>query len=327
MVVRIALDHNHWIALSEALHGKPSSSESAQVLELLRTGVKEGRYSLPLTLQRYDEIGHTSQAYRRRRLARTMLELARAPGIIAPDTLAAPGMVIRIELENAFHRRFGLPRNPPDLSTIYGYGIGHAVEDPHFLSDYLRHQGIRVTPAALYQLEELALIGPNADTLQGGNRTVEYSTKMDERRMLLEKLREWSAKVRDRRMFREALADLMMTTYHPVVNLAIAQARLSREEIRHFADRKFVYHLANELPSRLVENRLIEQWIRQGSVPPHRNDMNDIEFLSVSIPYCHAVVTEKLWADIYKQTSLGRLFPTGVFGRLTELYNHIVQSN
>jgi hypothetical protein len=53
------------------------------------------------------------------------------------------------------------------------------------------------------------------------------------------------------------------------------------------------------------------------------NDLNDLSFLSVAIPYCDVVVTEKQWVDLAKRKGVDRKYNTVLLSDLAELVSYI----
>ena len=52
---------------------------------------------------------------------------------------------------------------------------------------------------------------------------------------------------------------------------------------------------------------------------PHENDLADLAALSVAIPYCDIVVTEKHWANVAKRNKLNRKYDTCILTDVREL--------
>jgi hypothetical protein len=55
----------------------------------------------------------------------------------------------------------------------------------------------------------------------------------------------------------------------------------------------------------------------------HRNDTNDIAFLSIAIPYCDIVVVEKYWAHQLTTNGFDKKYKCLVLTDLTELPRHL----
>jgi hypothetical protein len=49
------------------------------------------------------------------------------------------------------------------------------------------------------------------------------------------------------------------------------------------------------------------------------NDLNDVAALSIAVPYCDVVVTERMWAGITTQGSVATRFNSTVISRLDDL--------
>jgi hypothetical protein len=62
---------------------------------------------------------------------------------------------------------------------------------------------------------------------------------------------------------------------------------------------------------------------KQVARPVGRNDLTDLLFLAVAIPYCDIVVTERFWADIARRTTLLETYSTVVLTNLAELPDYL----
>jgi len=54
-----------------------------------------------------------------------------------------------------------------------------------------------------------------------------------------------------------------------------------------------------------------------------KNDMNDIAALSMAIPYCDIVVTEKMWSSIALQAKLDKLYDTIILPSVRAVHKHL----
>jgi len=55
----------------------------------------------------------------------------------------------------------------------------------------------------------------------------------------------------------------------------------------------------------------------------HRNDTNDMAFLSIAVPYCDIIVTEKYWAHQLISNGYDKKYNTTILTDLTELTDMI----
>ncbi|WP_055475444.1 hypothetical protein, partial [Gordonia sp. HS-NH1] len=87
------------------------------------------------------------------------------------------------------------------------------------------------------------------------------------------------------------------------------------------------YDLLKGIPSRWVMSELRRVRLRNPQQPWTRNDLNDLSFLSIAIPYCDVVVTERQWARHIDQLGLAELHGTTVLHDLTSLTDVIVDAS
>jgi hypothetical protein len=57
--------------------------------------------------------------------------------------------------------------------------------------------------------------------------------------------------------------------------------------------------------------------------PWEGNDLNDVIALSIAVPYCDVVVTEKSWASLVNAAKVGKRFDTLVTRDLKDVVNRL----
>ncbi len=75
------------------------------------------------------------------------------------------------------------------------------------------------------------------------------------------------------------------------------------------------------IPSLYVQTKLTFQRFKDISKPIHRNDIKDIAFLSMAIPYCDIVVTENSYRHYASQENLNGEFNTIIESNINNLMN------
>jgi hypothetical protein len=103
------------------------------------------------------------------------------------------------------------------------------------------------------------------------------------------------------------------------LNEAFARAAIAKRESADLETAEGMTGLLMDLPSRAVtyELRRLRQQSRDTRWKP--NDLEDVASLSVAIPYCDVVVTEKQWYHMARRAELDRRFNTVILHDLKEL--------
>jgi len=84
-------------------------------------------------------------------------------------------------------------------------------------------------------------------------------------------------------------------------------------------DKAWVTDFINDLPSLAVQMAIRDQTLRGGSKEWIVNDHRDIEHLSVAVPYCDIVVTEKVAANALRRQKLDEKYQMSLFTDLESL--------
>src|SRR5438132_9167911 len=165
LMLHVYLDQNHWVYLTKGRLGRDRGL--SDIYAALQKAVAAGVVSFPLSSTHYMETWARRNARSRWELATTMLELARRPGRVRPDTIAAPHEVVPMEIDLALRRRFGVPTSPRTY-PIYGEGVAHAYGQTdlayHLPDQFQSHQDAdKMQLVGTWFLETGALTGPSND--------------------------------------------------------------------------------------------------------------------------------------------------------------------
>jgi len=80
-------------------------------------------------------------------------------------------------------------------------------------------------------------------------------------------------------------------------------------ELEGMEDRELLQTIS-EIPTLNVHVELGVQKTKQRTKPTDPNDLFDLDFLSVAIPYCDCVVTERFWVDLVRRAELDKRYNT-----------------
>jgi hypothetical protein len=124
---------------------------------------------------------------------------------------------------------------------------------------------------------------------------------------------EWIEKVG-----RHRLEDVMVATAYTDIREPLARSAMELGvTAEQLADRW--REILDDIPSRWVEMKL--RHLRQSN--PQKawdgNDLNDVTALSIAVPYCDVVVTEKSWASMISAAKVEQPFGTVVARSLRDV--------
>jgi hypothetical protein len=328
--VNVYLDLNHWYALGRAAAGT-GNADLATVYEGFRQLVQDDAVRFPLSALHYMELTENPRDKQRAEAGVVMAELSQF------KTLAPMSRIIREEMRDFFYSRFGRPFRQP--VTKVGFGVGFAFGEPRELvlkggSDETRDELERrigmsiadLTARLQIEAEYFLLIGP----------TKELRAQMPE-------YDPYAAR---------RIADEQLRSFHVMVNTlrtdpgiserpldAIAARELAFDVLEAFTEvciaggfaKTHPFHQKEEytefllsLPSRKVSMMMKYHYLKDVKRDWTINDLRDVDALSVGIPYCDAVATDrKAWDVTVNRARLDKEFDTRVFCTLQDLAEYL----
>jgi len=311
----VYLDQKCWIELARKYYGKPSEQESKSVRKILEVS-RENRVIFPLSISHLDETMRISNGERRNRLASLMVKISKGYAF-QPYV----DRNIRDEVRNAVLKKLGLPTlNIGD--HVLKQGISHLIGARAKLEP---KQGAKKEIPEELKTKLLNLL-ESTETLEillkqkmprsmdrGRGETV---MKMEENRKGLLNVKDNDLRKRvflTRNITEIVLPELARTLYECKLPYDfVIKKKPSRRDIETFLD---------SIPSALCLFTLIYQRDQQLQRTIETNDINDVWFLTLAIPYSDFVVTERMWAAIARQTHLDRNCNTTILSSVEELGN------
>jgi hypothetical protein len=326
-VKRIYLDQNKWIDLARAVNGADGGERFEDARLILTAGVSSGDLSLPLSSAHYMETQNRREWNSRRRLGQTMLAFSKLQTIAPPDALLPP------ELDRAIVSLYGSALKPRPLQ-VFGSGVAHAfAEDfePWRVPDEQRAS--IADPGALERqandlLQRAALLGPTPGMeaagipdfdpfshLEVGERYAESKEKLRAIRVA----ERWNSGERSMRVARAQA----ITDHQEPIEEALTRAGLTIDVLID-SEQEGMGAFVEAVPTILTSSELERHRHVASQKPWERQDLNDIGALSVAIPYCDIVVTERFWTDAAERSELPEKFGTVVTSDLAELTGHLL---
>ena len=314
-MLSIFLDQNHWIALSRTYYGRPNHCQHIEALHVLTSKVQTGEVILPLQISHLVEFSRSNNEARRNRLARVFEEFSQ-------NWFFAPwSSILPFELSFAVAKTFGTKETLPK-PQVFGEGVlfslGARARQELLASGKLSlglefHEQLASYPGALLDL----LTFPNED----GRKT--QVAKDRERR------KRYAAAWQQTRDSRDPLEQSqreqaeMYTFEHQgeLQRRLIAAGKafddfvaLGPEGMSDFFDNVPTLDVDRTLS--IYRNR---QWTRQ----VEGNDLNDLGYLALAIPYCDVVLVENFWGHAIRSLYLDAKYGTQVFTDIGELVGYL----
>jgi hypothetical protein len=328
--LRLYLDFNHWTSLAKARVGRSDGELYQSCYQLLQDGVRQGELVVPLSSAHYVELGKIVDEHRRMNLANVMSELSQFV------TLAGYAYRTRLELESAFHARFGQGAPDPQRPVL-GRGVGFAFDlgdgvicrelDGMFGLTSVPPPSWRQVPEEGQHLvslvrEYMMLRGPlPQEVARIPNYHPEVAQRLAEAHVqreqaLLDLLA--AEPVRG-----PELEDILHARYlywelQPALPEFLAQRGYSKAWLFSH-DKDWITALLDDLPTAVVHMGLARQIVKNASHLWKVNDVRDIDALSGAVPYCDIVVTEKHADDVLRRSGIASQFGTITLTRLADL--------
>jgi hypothetical protein len=322
----IYLDLNHWIGLAQAATGLPTGERHAAALEACRRARSEGVALFPLADAHYVETSKIKSPQQRQDLAAIMEELS---GFV---TLLSRPDVMRLELDAALARLLSsnetfLPALPLLGSGVFwafgrvGLRIREGSED---ITDRCRAENPELFDHMFRYSERQFLAGPADDQvleMRSRGWRPDAAFEVAESRALEEQDQvvrfnaddRWRrGRIRDVILARELVIELF-----DMLNEALAVRSLQRSLLD--GDRGRARSLVRSMPSSEVSTELKVAAHRNAQTNWTPNDIIDIDAMSLSVPYCDVVVTEKRACHTLRSAKLDVRMNTVILDRLADL--------
>lgn len=304
----VYLEQKDWIGLARALHGKDADVTAKLLLQRANQAVNRGRARFPISRVHLLEAMKMGDNERRKRLIQAFLYFSRG-WVVKPAE-----SVIAEELAS-----WGRGE-PARLASVVRRGLLAAMGDYEAAS---RRLGVS---AAEIELEDQLGDAPSAWYFALARP--EFASSAAQVHAIAQRhvetvesvRREWSelSSLERLAVYAKGVLDDIQVTLTPVpTEVQVAIDKLLA------LDPADLVAAVRELPTLDVMVRLGEAKARDRSHPTTPNDLWDLAFLALAIPYFQVVVTEKFWAHLATSLGLNTQYSCRVLAKLPDLIPHL----
>ena len=327
----VYLDLNHWIYLAQARSGHSRDTSLTKVLEACRAARRASSTLFVLSFTHYFEVHKIKDPEQRRALADVMEELT------GFATLVSRSVVMELELATALD---GFARRAPPLPgvALVGRGVRHClglqsgfkiVGPSGDETDRVRQRlGAKAFDDFVADLnvrfERSLLRGPTDEEARDlrargwnpeGAMAIAQKRADEERklRLRLDSESHWRrGPLRDVVAARE-----LLTEFKSMLPRSLQERSLVQSDLFHDAQstRAFV----RGMPSTEVAVELKTAWHRNRDKHWTVNDIQDIDAMSLAVPYCDIVVADKACYQALDAAHLGERMNTALLRSLGDL--------
>lgn len=310
-MIKIFLDLNHWIDLAKAYHGKAAQSSHIDVLNRLYSEINSGEIILPLQISHLVEFSRNNNEDRRKRMA-VVFEKFSKGWFFAPWSAILP-----YEFSIAIAKTFKVQKTLPK-PQIFGKGVLFSVSEKQkkALIDSGRikfsinfHENLATFPGALLDLLTFANEENRKEMLQGDRKRREKYVRNSE------SSRDFDDSID---IARRAMAAMYTYDHQTEIKNKLLDADLPFDKFIALGPQK-ISDFFDNVPSFDVDRSLTIYRDRQKTRPIEGNDMNDIGYLAMALPYCDKIVVENFWGHAIRTQKLNEKYKTEVLTNLSEL--------
>ncbi len=355
----VYLDQNKWIDLARAYYIRADGTRFIPTLNRLQEAIKHDGARVPVSSDNIVEIVKDRNAERRQRLAHVMATICQTR-TLAPQHAITP-YEIDASIAEIFHHPIPLVR-PPVFGKGVRFAFGKVensdtsestlqelrllLDIPELVAFFVKNPGNpQLTEHLQKQLRYVAertsyAIADVNNAVQNSPEFLTYILSfvdeserqlgltsfagfihriMAEQKNMREAGRQYNRDMRRRGFAARLNSDpaiqaLLQSSLQKVGRSFQDFLALGREQILAFWD---------SIPTLHVETTLESERDEQRSREIDANDVIDVSFLSVAIPYCDIVVTERFWVDLAKRNRLDQTYDTILLTDLADLEQHL----
>lgn len=305
----VYLDQMKWIDLSRAVWGKAQGAVFERILKHADAMVKCSKVCFPLSSAHVIETNKSNKADQRERLAGVMIALSRGV-VIRPSSF-----LVQAELARAMHVAFD--KTPPATGiTAFGRGIEDAFGENIARDLAISQERADRLKQVLDTPDGWMLFLASDDEFRLPSIESHRAIGKDAAERLNAALK--ASGPPDLEGYRRAYAVGLTMLFDQDLDRLLGKLGLGKGDFLGLGGERLL-KFWQSVPCLDVEMELSVQRNLQRDRPAEPNDYIDISFLSVAIPYCDVVVTEKFWVDLARRRALDSKYETHIINDLHEL--------
>lgn len=312
------LDQNKWIDLARAHYGKPEGVQFQPCLEAIRAAIKSGKLLVPFSVWNAIESMIPRDAGRRQRLAEFMVELS------GNKTMSPEHVVVPAEIVNATRQLFGMSATKSPRQTLIHVGIVHAIGMEQEIQNVFP-PGLDAAFAAFMGMPEA---------------TIKFLVDAGEKRDHIQTARDGEAKARDIFEADRAVTGSMSLVARQRAELSGLFRKNAEYSAALEATLKSISRCGAEFKAEMGTDEKVSQFV--GSIPNidvfitlrverekdkdrkvDHNDIRDLDWLSVAVPYSNIVVSEQYWGRKIQTAGLASKYGTVILTNLQDLSSQL----
>jgi hypothetical protein len=289
---------------------------------------------LPLSSVHYMEVTENHRDRLRRGVADVMEELG--------DywTLAPTSLIVAEEFDIALKAQFGRPeviRTTPKIGRGFGFAFGtpgeFRIAGPPDSMERLRNQvgaeTIEEWEQSANELVEKTMLRGDRELFGQPVPGFDPYAARDVADEELARIRRMADNLKVDGDARRRLSDIVAANELAVevleqFNKAMTRAGIPPAEVMALDDAKDqMTQMLLAMPSRRVSMAVKRGYFRDLNHRWTVNDLRDIAALSLAVPYCDAVATDRAVSSAIRAAKLDQEFGTAVFGSLSDLIGHL----
>ncbi len=315
----VYIDQMQWINLGRAYHQRPDGASFEAALKKIQNAVQKKTARIPFSREHVLETMKMGDAARRQRLAQVIAELSEG-WTIAPWEKVNP-VELTMSVPKAFNK-------PPLINSplVFGRGIEFAFGEPVHVRSIIDSLDSPIELKKRMAIQFLAIIlsSPYESLRKPGidNYNARMNATADDADRIRKLVRNHNKDLRYRAFTARHVYDFFRVRQRELME-SLAQIGLRIDDFFDSLGKDGLTKFFEDMPTTDIMMNLRNQRNNQFEKVISANDLNDLSFLAVAIPYCDVVITEKQWVDLAKRKGFDRKYNTVLLSDLAELANYI----
>jgi hypothetical protein len=310
----VYLDQNAWIELGKFREGQKSSCDEKLFETVMQTS-NNGTALFPMSFSHLLEITNTAKTEWRKELLSLIVEISHYYTFTHWTNLR------ELEIKNLVFKELGLP-----LIDVRSYLVGKGFSNLMGATPTVKSE--KISPEMLKELNQKLLLALNnpeifleyAQKIYKDHKSEDIPAIQEFERIREELKNQFKDYQYRRKVF---LCRNIVATILPKLGSFLYELNLPSSFSQRIFDKFDADEFLSKLPTALCEFTLLFQRDELPKRPIQVNDLYDVWHLTLAIPYCDIVVTEKTWTTIAKQAKLDEICNTVILSSIHDLKKYL----